>query len=133
MTSYSMRPVSSYNEVTHHALDVIFTQLQLKKGPLKVDAGQAMSANNFGQAISGAASGFVTSTLQGMQKLVNDEFAADEDSEVGLSVAQVYDRLKRKRVADGLTMEQMREICNSLVGEGHMYRFVWFRTGARVR
>jgi len=84
---------------------------------MMIGGGAESGANPFGAPISAAANGFVGSGLTGSHKLVHDTFAADTSSEEGLTITAVAQKLQFK----GLNAHQVREICEALVAEGHMY------------
>jgi len=126
----SMTPIKDMNEFTHHLLEAMFVRLQLRKGPLNMNLGPkayaaqdygSTSNNTFGVPISASAGGFQSNNgLSGSHKLVHDVFAQDTVSEEGYTINFVAERLKGK----GITVSQVKQICDMLVSDGHLYSTV---------
>jgi len=119
--AFSMIPMNDMNEISYHLLDVIHSNLSLKKGSVGAGSGMLGGATNQQQQRSGMVDNFGggmnDAGLTGANKVVFS-YISSCSSEEGISI----DDLKQKN--RNMNEQQLRNCIEFLSNEGHIYSTV---------
>lgn len=125
VVAFHIKPVTDFNVITLHSLDVIHTHLKNTKGPIGGGMGAAaaqsanpmmatVSSNNYAADAGGDAGGME----QDHAKVLKAFEQLRTDDERGTSVNEILQKLP------GMDMSTIRQAVEFLSGEGHLYSTV---------
>ena len=123
LVAYSMQPITDFNEYTFHFIEVVHTHLRHTKGPVPMDApaaGYAAPSAMGGAptAMGGYQQAAPMAPQQSLSDLVLKFFQSKgEASDAGVTIHDASNAL----AANGVAPEQVRNIVEELVNEGHLY------------
>lgn len=119
IVAFDIRPVTDFNEVTHHMLEAIFVNLKSKQAPAQPAAPQAMKTDTSATSGFGAAAGVGGGGGDGMDAVAHAVLqvfkGSDDDSGVDIRVAI------QQLVPNGFSAQQIRTKIHWLSDEGHLY------------
>lgn len=118
ISAFNVRPVTDFNEITHHALETIYVNLKASKGgsAAAAAAGSAGVASKTYEATSGGAatSGSGDSLQNDVLKVFT--FHSSEDNQ-GLDIKRAVEML----IPKGYSASDIRKAIGFLTDEGHLY------------
>lgn len=124
IVAFSIRPVTDFNEVTYHGLQVIFQHLHITKGNAFPAAGgvkpeapspmQIVQQNGYAAAANGA--GVDADGMNPVQKAVSDVLASSASVSEGLTIEEIASRLGNK-----YDVQAIQQTMTWMLDEGHAY------------
>lgn len=116
VVAFSIQPITNFNEVTYHFLEVIYVHLYHTKGPLTsvAAASNTTSTNSNSNYYQQS-----TYDYNDLQTAIIDTCRSNSQtySQAGISIHFVVEQLSNM----GATYEQVRSACDFLIQEGHLY------------
>jgi replication factor A2 len=125
---FDVTPISDWNELTYHILDVVFTHVQNTRGPIpgsaSSGAGGMMGITSTPSAMRGPSSSFavgaaINNKRDDINQAIFNAYASNINQDTGIRLDEVLAILKSKGII--ISFEQLTKGVEQLCNDGRLY------------